>query len=413
MLFICTAILFLVGTIVAQPIEEWTRTFGGTGLGYSVQQTTDGGYIIAGITEGSYRDSDIFLIKTDPKGNEKWSWSFGGADEDLASAVQQTKDGGYILAGATASYGAGGYDILLVKIDSNGNEEWNKTFGGVENEMGMVALQTKDGGFIIIKVGYVGANDFGGWMMKTDSQGNEQRSKGFGGEIVRGETGSHTIRQTMEGGYIVGTNSGIAKIDSNGNTEWGKSLGQIWDRVYFFLYSIDQASDGGYVMTVITDTHEIGLVKTDLNGNMEWNKTFGELNRDIIRFPVLQTKDGGYIMASGKASDAGDIEVWLIKTDSRGKEEWNETYGGSADEFGWAIQQTKDGGYIITGGSSDGTLLMKLKPASPIWISKRPTKTPEEKPEAPTEEEKGIPGFEVVFAIAGLLAVAYILRRRK
>lgn len=123
---------------------------------------------------------------------------------------------------------------MLVKIDSNGNEQWNKTFGGAENEMGMAALQTKDGGFIIIKVGYVGANDFGGWMMKTDSQGNEQRSKGFGGEIVRGETGSHTIRQTMEGGYILGSISGIAKMDSNGNTEWGKSLGQIWDRVYFF-----------------------------------------------------------------------------------------------------------------------------------------------------------------------------------
>jgi len=186
------------------PEEEWNRTFGGVGYDYahSVQQTTDGGYILAGETSsygaGNY---DFWLLKTDSNGIEQWNRTFGGTDYDRALYVQQTSDGGYILAGFTESYSAGYGDSWLIKTDSDGNEQWSKTFGGTGDDWARHVRQISDYGYTI--VGYTksfGAGDLDAWLVKTDSNGNEQWNKTFGGT---GRDGASFVQQVSDGGYIL------------------------------------------------------------------------------------------------------------------------------------------------------------------------------------------------------------------
>ena len=260
-------------------------------------------------------DVDVWLIKTDSSGNEEWNKTFGENDEDYGMSVQQTFDSGYVVAGSTNSSGTGNPDVWLIKTDSSGNEEWNKTFGGSQWDLGLAAQQTSDGGYTIVgNTKSYGAGDSDVWLIKTDSSGNEEWNKTFGGNEV--DYGM-SVQQTIDSGYVV---AGSTNSSGTGNPD-------LW------------------------------LIKTDSSGNEEWNKTFGGNNRDEGQ-TVKQTSDNGFIIAGATSSyGAGEMDLWLIKTDSSGNEEWNKTYGGnqwdvsSFHYFGHAVHQISDDEYTIIGST--------------------------------------------------------------
>jgi hypothetical protein len=344
------------------PEPEWDKTFGGSAedFGYSVQQTSDGGFIVAGLTSsygaGNY---DFWLIKTDSAGNREWDKVFGGSAIDEALSVRQTSDGGYVVVGVTWSYGAGSGDAWLIKTDSSGNKQWDKTFGGSNYDVGNFVRETSDGGYIIagITLSY-GAGNADFWLIKTDSLGNKQWDKTFGGSAI---DYGYSVQQTSDGEYIVSGHTfsygagdydaWLIKTDSLGNKEWDKTFG---GSAIDYGYSVQQTSDGGYIVGGGTESYgtssiDVWLIKTDSLGNKEWDKTFGG-SADDCSYSVQQTSDGGYIIAGTTRSyGAGIVDIWLIKTDSLGNKKWDKTFGAASSEEGWSVRQTSDGGYVVAG----------------------------------------------------------------
>jgi hypothetical protein len=184
----------------------WSQTYGGTGddEAYSVIQTSDGGYALAGYTDsyGAYSfQYDFWLVKTDASGNAQWNRTYGGTGNDQAYALVQTSDGGYALAGRTNSFGAGQYDFWLVKTDYAGNMQWNKTYGGTSYDYAYSVVQTSDGGYAL--AGHTrsfgaGSTDF--WLVKTDASGNAQWNKTYGGTEF---DAAYALVETGDGGYAL------------------------------------------------------------------------------------------------------------------------------------------------------------------------------------------------------------------
>lgn len=344
------------------PVITFMKTLGGSMSdgGHSVQQTSDGGYIIAGYVYSELTGSqDIWLIKTDASGDTLWTNTFGDGRLNMGRSVRQTSDRGYIISGFARPYGAPLDEVLLVKTDASGGMIWFKNFGAGWLDMDHSVQQTSDGGYIMAgatpppEAAYMDV-----WLIKTDASGDTVWTRTLGGDIP--DVG-YSVWQTSDGGYIIAgytfsygagsEDAWLVKTDASGEMVWNKPFGDIYQDM---AHSVQQTSDGGYILAGYTLSFGVGnedawLIKTDASGKMVWNRTFGGRDKDIAH-SVQQTSDGGYIMTGETDSyGSGGKDVWLIKTDASGNMVWAKTFGGHLDDIGWSVQQTSDGGYIVTG----------------------------------------------------------------
>lgn len=329
------------------PAIQWQKTYGGTGgeLATATQQTRDGGYIVAGYAEsqdgdvtGNHGSFDIWVVKLDDKGTLQWQKSLGGTGSDAAQAVRQTSDGGYIVAGYSNSNNGdvtgnhGNFDYWVIKLDSAGVLQWQKSLGGSGEDRAYAIQQTSDGGYIV-----------GGSAASTN------------GDV----TGNHGIADYW-----------IVKLDAAGALQWQKSFG---GSAIDEAHTIQQTRDGGYIVAGrsesfggdVTGNHgtsDCWVIKLDGGGVLQWQKTFGGSNFDAAA-SIQQTNDGGYIMSGRTLSADGDIsgnhgsyDCWVVKMNDIGALQWQKSLGGTKEEFANTIQQTSDGGYIVAGHaeSSDG-----------------------------------------------------------
>ena len=351
--------IFLTTNSFAQ--NSFERTYGGVGFdrGQSVQQTTDGGYAIVGITRSFGAGSnDVYLIKTDSIGDTIWTRTYGGVDIDQGNSFQQTLDGGYIVVGSTRSFGVGNYDVYLIKTDASGDTVWTKTFGGIDSDIGSSVQQTPDGGYIIAgATSSFGFGSYDAYLIKADSSGDSLWTRTYGG---MDNDQALSVWKTTDGGFIsAGTTRSfgagdfdiyLIKIDSSGDTLWTKTYG---DTTLDHGYSVQQTADGGYIIAGNTVSgngfYDFYLLKTDALGDSLWTRTYGGSADDAAEF-VRQTLDGGFILAGYTDSyGAGGSDVYIVRTNSSGDTLWTRTYGDSLSDAGKAVQQTADGGYIITG----------------------------------------------------------------
>lgn len=350
--------LLLLSPISADnaPPQQWNKTFGGINAddAFSVQQTSDGGYVLVGSSWSfAIGQKEIWLIKTDSAGNQQWNKTYGDAFSDDAFVVKQTSDGGYILTDGSH----------IIKTDIDGNIWGVKTFKKIDTVLSYSRYhsvqQTIDGGYIL-------PVEYGFGLLKIDSYGNTQWNKTF---VAENKGYAYDVKQTLDGGYILaGTKMSlyiedpsfpvyegdfwIIKTDSNGNLQWNKTYGGNESE---WLYSVSPTSDGGYIVAGSVWQEAFGggsaalIIKTYADGKQQWNKTFGGTKEDEAK-SIEQTRDGGYIFVGFTESyGAGKSDFWIIKLDEDGNQQWNKTVGGAGNDKAYSVQQTLDGGYIVTG----------------------------------------------------------------
>jgi hypothetical protein len=429
-IFTFTFLTLVIFTTYCQNIH-WQKCF--SGGANSIRQTEDGGFIVAGSASSIAEDftgnrglDNFWILKLDDIGSVQWQKFFGGSNNDIANDIQETFDGGYIVAGLTASndgdvsgYKGGYNDFWVVKLSSSGIIQWQKCLGGTGDDQANSIQQTSDSGYVVAGSTRSVDGDVSGnhenncdyWIVKLDVKGAFQWQKCLGGSDIDVAT---SIRQSSEGGYIVagyaestdGDVSGhhapksfpdywIVKLSSAGTIQWQKCLGGgSIDRAY----DVRQTRDGGYIVAgeTYSDDGDVSgyhgqedywIVKLDTVGVIQWQKCFGGSNFDIATC-IQETFDGGYVVAGYSDSHDGDVsglhrnyeyskfpviypDLWIIKLNQEGEIQWQNCFGGTSVERTNSIWQTNDSGYIVAGNtySSDGDVSC-YNGNNGVWIIK-------------------------------------------
>jgi len=346
-------------------LRQGAITIDGTkdNVAYSMVQTNDGGYVMAGSTD-SYGAGglDVYVVKLDSLGKLQWTKTIGGDKNDIAWSIIQTNDHGYAITGYTFSFGAGSDDVYIIKLDSVGNLQWTKTIGGTNAEEGQGIVQTKDKGYAVTGLtDSYGAGIGDVYIIKLDSTGNLQWTKTIGG--TNDDAGDWII-QTKDGGYAIAGSTFsygagdedvyVIRLDALGNLKWTRTIGT---NNGDWANSIAQTKDGGFAITGVTDSGTNGadvyVIKLDSLGNLKWNRAIGG-PKDDEGFSIIQANDGGYAITGFTNSyGTGGGNVYVIRLDSMGNLKWTKVIGGSiVTNSGYSIIQTKDMGYAIAGDNA-------------------------------------------------------------
>ncbi len=298
--------------------------------------------------------------------SEIWSQTYGGEPDDEAVAILKTNVEEYLIAGTTHSFGAGGADFWLFKINESGDMLWNRTYGGSENDFAQAMIPTNDGGYLITgETNSFGAGSSDCWLIKLDYSGTIQWNKTYGEAT---QDGTYSVIQTNDGGFALAGYTTVSnaskdvwlvKTDSSGNMLWNQTYGGIGND---FATSVIQTVDGGYAL--LGDTSSFGesiyrtycwLIKTDFNGNMEWNKIFKDKNEDSKSYPaktLIQANDGGYTFVASPGFIIGLRDIWLAHVDSQGNMIWSVTCVKGGPSIASSLIKTTDGGYAVSGYTS-------------------------------------------------------------
>ncbi|MEC7927215.1 MAG: hypothetical protein VX767_03165 [Candidatus Neomarinimicrobiota bacterium] len=371
---ICIIIFFMMGC--DDTVDSWDpilddttfyKVFGGDreDYGFSVDVTKDGGYILAGFSttygNGSW---DVWIVKTDSKGNGEWHRTFGTKGKEVAFQVNEMADGGYVILGEHGVPGKSG-DILFIQTDKEGYHQNQVTYGGTANDGGRQIISTSDGGYAII--GYTYSYGGGGrdiWLIKTDENGKEEWNKTYG--WVYNETGFSLIQTVDDGFLLVGSkwnwklkkhNIWIVKVGPTGAEEWDRVIDEEYSG---YGHKIIKSSDGLYTIAGVTkklgnDWWDLWITKMDFSGNTIWEQIYTMSHIAINNWyyvDIAPTLDGGYICVGPTDQYGLDMDAILMKFDVNGNNEWKQTYGGKNQDIGLSVVQAKDGGFALLGRSN-------------------------------------------------------------
>jgi hypothetical protein len=286
---------------------------------------------------------------------------YGGEKDDYGFSVAPTSDRGCIIVGSALSFGAGRSDIYLVKTDVHGDTLWTMMLGGADYDIGYSVRQTADRGFVIAgTTRSFGSGRYDACLIKTDVTGHAIWTRTFGGTS---DDGVRSVEQTADGGFVMtgctesfGAGQGdvyLVRTNARGDTMWTRTFGGTSRDEGF---SVRQTTDKGFVIAGLTESFGAGgddvyLIKTNARGDTLWTRTFGG-NDDDFGYSVQQTADGGYIIAGlNESFGAGGEDVYLIRTTAGGDTLWTGTYGGTNTDEAHSVQQTSDGGFIVAGST--------------------------------------------------------------
>jgi hypothetical protein len=356
-------ITFIFSAICISSFSQTTfqKVLGGAGeIDYlkSVKPTPDGGYIACGSTNSfGVGGVDILLIKLNSSFQNQWLKTFGSINFDDSYSVAVTSDSGYVITGYTSGLGSGGTDAFLIRTDKNGNVLWNKFFGGTNNDYGNSVLQTSDDGFIIAgSTSSYGAGLSDGYIIKTDSIGNVMWTKTYGG--VNNDEFKY-IEQISDTTYILcgSTNTPsdvyVVKINSLGNSIWTRTIG---GSGIDSGNTIHQTPEHNFIISGYTYSYGFGLndsylIKLDSIGNLIWTKTFGGSGNDLAMDAITINNNSYIFLAQTGSYGSGGKDAWLIKTDTSGNLLWTKTYGSALNDYEFSILMTADNGYLMVGAT--------------------------------------------------------------
>lgn len=373
---------------LTEPEILWEKTFGGTGseAGNSIVQTSDGGLALFGHTTSfGAGSSDFWLVKTDSSGNHVWNKTYGGSSTEWSGfekgTVIETSDNGLVMIGETWTYDVGGGDIWLVKIDSSGSVVWGRTFGGSNVELGQDVIQTSDGGYALAGTTLSLTGDALPLLLKTDSSGFQQWNRTF--EETVWEGGIYSLIQLSDNSYVMtgemrtlktSPTSGqfvdallVIKTDSSGNTIWNKTYGEYSFGNFHIGYDIVQTYDNNFVIVGqyedAINPEELWILKIDSNGNHLWNQTY-EGVYDNKGYSVIETSNKNLLITGKYGVSAYDEDLWIISTDENGNKIWDKQRGVTGfneDDQGNDIIQVSDGILVIGTSALNGDDMWLIK----------------------------------------------------